>query len=57
MSSESNPLDLETLTRFLYYRVPSKTLVYHMGCDSIVYCLDQATHMLILGLVIWSFLI
>ena len=57
VSSESNPLDLETLTRSLCCQVPSQSIVYHMCCDVIIYCLDQATHMLIPGEVIWSFLI
>ena len=57
VSSESKPLDLETLTRSLYCRVPSQSIEYHMGCDFIMYYLDQATQMLIPGLVIWSFLI
>ena len=57
VSSESKVLDLETLTRSLCCRVPSQSIVYQMGCDIIVYCLDQASHMLIPGEVIWSFLI
>ena len=57
LSSESKSLDLETLNHSLYCRVPSQSIVYQMGCDIILYSLDQATYMLIPGLVINSFLI
>ena len=53
----NQPLDLETLPSFLYYWILSQSIVYQMGCDIMAYSLDQATHMLIPGEVVSSFLI
>ena len=47
MSRESETQDLDTVTGFLYFRVPGQSIVYQMGCDTTVSCPDQATHMLV----------
>ena len=45
--SDSKTLDLEILTSSLYCRVLSQYIAYQISCDVIVYCPDQATHMLL----------
>ena len=49
VSRESETQDLETLTNFLYFRVPSQSIVYQMGCDIQVSIPDQDSQACILG--------
>ena len=49
VSRESETQDLETLSNFLYFRVPCQSIVYQMGCDMAVSSPDQDSQACILG--------